>query len=123
MGIDNKRYKKLLVWQEANKFALDVYKATSNFPKSEIYGMVSQLRRAALSVPTNIVEGQPCSTQKGFLNFLYIANRSLAESEFLLEFCVEIGYLKEKEYQKLESQRSKVGYLLYSLMRKLNCNH
>ena len=87
-----KGYKKLEVWKKADALAKAVYGATENFPKEEIYGVTSQLRRAALSVPVNIVEGtgkQGCKELKQFVN---IAMGSLAETEYLLEFCKDIDY-------------------------------
>ena len=74
-------YKKLIVWQKANKLALEVYLAAKSFPKDEIYGITAQLRRAALSVPTNIVEGVGRQGRKELKQFINIALGSLAETE------------------------------------------
>lgn len=111
----DKSYKRLLVWQEAHRFALLAYRCSERFPKSELFGLTSQLRRAALSVPTNIVEGQASNSKKEFRNFLNIARRSLAESEYLLEFARELEYLLEASYDEVERQREKVGFLLHRL--------
>jgi len=111
---ETKGYKKLKVWEKAHALAMAVYKNTTNFPKEELYGITSQLRRAALSVPLNIVEGHASTSKKDFLHFLNIANRSLVESEYLLEVALELSYLTEGQYQKLESIKCEVGSLLHA---------
>ncbi len=112
-----KGYKKLIVWKNAHAFAIEVYKQVKDFPKFEEFGVTAQLRRAALSVPTNIVEGQACVSKKEFLNFLNIANRSLVESEYLLEVSLELKYINEEQYKSLDSMRRDVGVLLHSLIQ------
>jgi len=114
-----KAYKKLKAWEEAHHFAMLVYGQTKQFPKEELYGITSQLRRSALSVPTNLVEGQASQSRKDFRNFVNISRRSLAESEYLLEVAHELGYLTDRVYQELEKQREKAGYLLYRLFSSL----
>lgn len=116
---NNKKYYKLRVWQAAHRFALNIYQATKTFPKEELFGLISQIRRSALSVPTNIVEGQASHSRKDFLNFLNISNRSLAETEYLLEFSRDLKYLNHNDYIKLDSGRDKVGRLLFSLIKSL----
>jgi four helix bundle protein len=108
-----KPYKELIVWQRANEFVLEIYRATVRFPKYELYGVVTQIRRAALSVPTNIVEGYARHTPKELLRFLEIANASLNECEYLLELSRNLRYLNDDEYQHLESVRAKTSYLLF----------
>lgn len=115
----NKSYKKFIAWQSAHLFALKVYEISRSFPKEEIYGITSQLRRAALSVPVNIVEGTARSSQRELKNFLNIALGSLAETEYLLEFCHEVGYLKREDYQELERLRSRTGLPLWNFHRSL----
>ena len=114
-----KGYKKLDVWKEGNKFVILIYKYTKDFPKSEEYGLVSQLRRAALSITTNIVEGQASMSKKEFLNFLNIANRSLVETDYLLEVSFELQFLSKEKYDELEQLRYKIGALLNGLMRAI----
>jgi four helix bundle protein len=104
-------YKDLTVWQRADALALAVYGATKRFPKDEVYGITSQLRRAALSVPTNIVEGYARKGDKELARFIGIAIGSLAETEYLLSFALRLGYLKD--YCSLEAIRSEVGKLLW----------
>jgi four helix bundle protein len=112
-----KGYKKLVVWQKADKLAYHVYLETKRFPKDEIYGITSQLRRAALSIPTNIVEGAGRQNKNEFKQFNNIALGSLAETEYLLEFCNRLGYFDEKTYVQLESLRRETGALLWSFYK------
>ena len=104
-----KGYKKLKVWQKADELALAIYIESKKFPKEEIYGITSQLRRAALSVPTNIVEGSGRQNKKEFRQFVNIALGSLAETEYLLEFCFKLDYLGEESYSNLEELRKEIG--------------
>lgn len=110
-------YKKLIVWQAADELAKAVYKVTSKFPKYELYGITSQLRRASLSVPLNIVEGHSRNNKNEFRQFLRIALGSLTETEYLLEFAKEQGYLNEAEYESLIKLRGRVGSLLWKLFK------
>jgi len=93
--------------------AYQVYLETKNFPRDEIYGITSQLRRAAISIPTNIVEGMGRQGRKESKQFVNIALGSLAETEYLLEFCLRLNYLSEKVFKKLEDLRKNVGALLW----------
>jgi four helix bundle protein len=90
-------YKDLNVWKRADDLALAVYGATKRFPKDEVYGLTSQLRRASLSVPTNIVEGYARKGDKELARFIGIAIGSLAETEYLLSFALRLGYLSVKD--------------------------
>jgi len=114
-----KGYKKLLAWQKADELAYEVYLETKKFPKDEIYGMTSQLRRAVLSIPTNIVEGTGRQGRKELKQFINIALGSLAETEYLLEFCLRLKYLSKENYQKLESLRNETGALLWNFYKSL----
>ncbi|HNX68563.1 MAG TPA: four helix bundle protein [Candidatus Omnitrophota bacterium] len=115
--MSGKGYKKLRVWEKGNEYALAVYRFTKEFPREELYGITSQLRRAALSVALNIVEGQASVSKKDFLNFLNIANRSLVESEYLLEFSRDLTYLSDADYEILERSRRELGLLLMAFIR------
>ena len=115
-----KGYKKLKVWEKADELAHQVYLETKKFPKDEIYGMTSQLRRAVLSIPTNIVEGSGRQNKNEFRQFVNIALGSLAETEYLLEFCFRLKYLKETDYNRLESLRKDTGGLLWNFYKSFN---
>lgn len=114
-----KPYHRLLVWQRAHQFAKGIYAATTDFPKAEQFGLVSQLRRAAVSVPANIVEGQAKLTKNDFRRFLSIADGSLAECEYYLELAKELGFLPADAYAKLEKSRGEVSFLLNKFIRSL----
>lgn len=109
-----KGYKKLIVWQKADSLAKEIYLETRKFPKSEIYGLTSQLRRSALSIPTNIVEGTGRQGRNELKQFVNIALGSLAEVEYLLEFSFNLKILNKSTYDKLESLRKEVGGLLWN---------
>lgn len=117
--MESKGYKNLEVWKKADGLAKAVYKATADFPKDEMYGVTSQLRRAALSVPVNIVEGTGRQGRKELKQFANISLGSLAETEYLLEFCKDIGYLAEKEFLTLEELRAETGKLLWGFYKSL----
>lgn len=91
-------YKKLKIWKESADFAIEIYKTTASFPKEELYGLISQLRRASISVPSNIAEGSKRSTKKDFRSFLVIAHGSGAELETQLFISKELGFLAEEKY-------------------------
>ena len=110
-------YRRLLVWKEAHELALMVYKVTRNFPKDELFGLTSQLRRAAVSVAANIAEGQARSSRKEFLQFLFIANGSLVETVYYFDLVRDLGYITKKECADLQEKRRVVGNLLHGLIR------
>lgn len=112
-------YKKLLVWQKADELAFEIYRATKSFPKEEIYGITSQLRRSALSVCLNIVEGTGRQGKKELKNFINIALGSLAEVDYLIDFTVRLGYIAEPEQTKLINLRSYTGALLWKFYKSL----
>lgn len=85
---------------------------SNKFPKEELFGLTSQIRRSAFSISLNIVEGHTSNSKKEFLNFLNISNRSLVETEYLLEIVKELHFIDEMEYQKLGKMRSEVGVML-----------
>ena len=97
-------YKKIKAWELAHQLALSVYRSTAQFPVSEQFGITSQLRRAASSVPANIAEGTGRSTDKDFLRFLDIALGSLKETEYFLLLSYELNYLKKAEWMLLNEQ-------------------
>lgn len=107
-----KPYHNLIVWKEAYQFSLDVYKATEKFPKHEIFTLTSQIRRAALSVVANIVEGNSRKSRLDSLRFFDISRASLAECEVFLEFARDLGYIQISLYESLDHQRGKVSFLL-----------
>lgn len=113
-------YKDLIVWQKADELAYEIYTVTKAFPRDEIYGLTSQIRRAALSVPTNIVEGYARKGDKELGRFVSIASGSLAETEYLLGFSMKLGYLKKVDHERIEALRSEVGRLLWNFAKKVS---
>jgi four helix bundle protein len=112
-------YKKLKVWQKADELAFEVYAITKKFPRDEAFGITSQLRRAALSVPTNIVEGYARNGDRELARFISISLGSLAEVEYLLSFAERLDYFDDDEFSRLENLRAEVGRLLWTFYRKL----
>ena len=96
-------YRNLIAWQKAHELALKIYQSSENFPAKEVYGLTAQLRRAALSVPTNIVEGYNRSTHKDFLRFIDIALGSLAEVEYLVTFSSCMGFMSQEEAAPIQA--------------------
>jgi four helix bundle protein len=109
----------LIVWKEAKELTVLTYKLTSNFPKNEEYGLTIQMRKAAVSVMSQIAEGWVRRSKKDKLRFLEIAEGSLLELENQGEVAKAIGYWKDKEYLEFDKQRAKVSYLLYRYISKI----
>jgi len=112
-------YKELIVWQKSDELAFEIYKLTKKFPKDEVYGLTSQLRRAVLSIPTNIVEGYARKGDKELARFISIAIGSMAEAEYLLDFSKRLGYINDQDYSKIENLRDQVGKLLWNFYKKV----
>lgn len=106
-------YKDLIVWQKSMELVTAIYKFTESFPRGELYGLVSQMRRCAVSIPSNIAEGRRRSTRKDYRQFLIIAYGSGAELETQLEISKRLGFGGEQDYKKVEE-------LLEEVMRMLN---
>jgi carbamoyl-phosphate synthase large subunit len=115
-----KHYKELLVWQKGMVLAKLVYKLTMRFPAEERYGLTSQLRRAVVSVPSNIAEGQARQGTKEFLQFLSHAEGSLAELETQLLLSVELGFAQQKEVEPALKEIDELQKMLVALKRKLS---
>ncbi|MCL0042600.1 four helix bundle protein [Thermodesulfovibrionales bacterium] len=117
--MDEKGYKKLIVWQKADELAYQVYLAAKNFPKEEIYGITSQLRRSALSIPLNIVEGYGRQGKKELRQFINVALGSLAETEYLIDFSLKLRYFDQEDHKRLQGLRQEVGNLLWKVYKSL----
>ena len=114
-----KSYKELIVWQKAMDLVEEVYRLSKAFPKEEIYALINQVRRAVVSIPSNIAEGQARQSKAEFLNFLSIAQGSLAEVETQLLLAIRLSYLSESETQKAMQLREEISKMLASLRKKL----
>ena len=115
-----KDFRNLKVWDKAHKFVLDIYSVTNMFPKVETYGLTSQLRRAAVSIPTNIVEGSSRGSDKDFARFIQISIGSASETEYLLILCYDLKYLNENEFEKLYNEVINIRKMMINLIKKLN---
>ena len=115
-----KHYKELLVWQKGMNLAKLVYKLTMRFPAEERYGLTSQLRRAAISVPSNIAEGQARKGTSEFLQFLSIAEGSLAELDTQLLLSVELGFAQQADVDPALNEIDELQKMLVALKRKLS---
>ena len=113
------RFEKLEVWKKAHRFVLDIYKVTSKFPKDEKFSLTDQLRRSSSSVPTNIVEGNERQGKKEYIQFLYTAKGSLAESKYHLLLAKDLGYINEEKYRVLTNNGDEIGKLLNGLISYL----
>lgn len=112
-------YKKLIVWQKVHQNVLDVYKLTIRFPKEEVYGITSQIRRAIVSVSNNIVEGTGKFTDKDFANYLQTALGSCQESEYLIMLSYQLEFIDKKTFETINTQIGEVKAMLISLIKKL----
>ena len=114
-----KNYKELKVWQKSYQLCLEMYKATKTFPKNEGFGLTSQMRRAALSIPSNIAEGYGRKTTPEYLRFLYIAYGSTCELETQLLLSGDLGYLNKEKVSELQRDIGEVERMLKALIKSL----
>jgi four helix bundle protein len=114
-----KDYRELIAWQKGMDLVEMVYRMTDAFPRKEIYGLTSQMRRAVVSIPSNIAEGQARSTTRDFLNFLSIAMGSLKEAETQVLISRRLGYLNEPQTSQLLELTTEVGRVISGLTNSL----
>jgi len=114
-----KSFRDLEVWQRAHRVVLDVYRLTNPFPRSEQFGVVSQLRRAAFSIPANIAEGFGRRSTKELLQFVAVANGSLEELRYFLLLSRDLRYLSPMEHEKMEGDLKAVAQMLEGLAKSL----
>lgn len=112
-------FRKYEVWQISHSLVLEIYSQTINFPKTEQYGIVSQLNRASVSIPTNISEGCGRNSDKEFNQFLNIALGSALETEYLLILSKDLNYLNQEKFQDLELKINNIKSKIYKLKQKL----
>jgi four helix bundle protein len=112
-------FKKYDVWQSSHKIVLDIYQITSTFPKEELFGLTSQIRRSIVSIPNNIAEGCGRNSDKEFAQFLNIALGSLSESEYLLFLAKDLKYITSEDFERINEELNTVKRRLYQLRLKL----
>ena len=115
-----KTYQDLIVWQKAMELAKNVYLLVKKLPKEELFSLSNQIRRAVVSIPSNIAEGQSRTSTKEFQRFLAIARGSKAELETQLLLCVKVGYLTESDISSSITLLHEVGKMIFALTTSLN---
>jgi four helix bundle protein len=114
-----KNYRNLIVWQKAIDFVVEIYAITKIFPKEELYGLTSQMKRAAISIPSNIAEGQGRRTKKEFAHFLSMAYGSLREIETQLTIAQRLGFADTNRLSPALNNCAEIGRLLNGLSKSL----
>ena len=117
-----KSYKDLNIWKRSIEVVEDVYKTTKNFPKEEIYGLTSQLRRAAVSIPSNIAEGFTRLHNKEYRQFLYISLGSCAELNTQIIISSHLSYLSSEKANGILKEIEEISKMIMGLIKKLNTN-
>ncbi len=113
-------FQDLKVWQKSHQIVLEIYRLTRNFPKEEKFGLISQIRRSAISVTANIVEGFKRKNDKDYGRFLNVAEGSLEETKYYLILAKDLNYLNSEDFEELIRLSEEVGRMLNGLIKKLN---
>jgi four helix bundle protein len=117
-----KDFRKLKVWEKSHQLTLAAYRATTSFPKEELYGLTGQIRRSSSSIPANIAEGCCRSGDADFSRFLQIAMGSASELEYHLILAHDLGYLSDSDYEELTKKTIEVKQMLASFIQKLKAD-
>ena len=112
-------FHKLIIWQRSHQLTLDVYKASKTFPKDELFGLTSQIRRAVSSIPTNIAEGCGRETNKDFAHFLQISIGSASETEYQLLLAHDLEYINNADFERLTNERVSVRKMIIKYQSEL----
>ena len=115
-------YHNLVVWKKSFEFVKAVYNLSGSFPKEEVFGLTSQLRRAAVSVVANIAEGRGKPTDNDFLKFLFISNGSLNECRCYLELALELNFINQEQFNPANNQGKEVGFLLNKMIKSIKAS-
>jgi four helix bundle protein len=118
-----RNYKELKVWQKSYQLCLEIYRITRGFPGEEKYGLISQIRRAAVSVPSNIAEGYGRKTTREYIRSLYLAYGSNCELETQILLSSDLGYMKAQEKEGLQGNIGEVERMLKALIKSLETKH
>ena len=116
-------YKELKVWQKSVDLAVKIYEATKDFPREEIYGLTSQIRRSAVSIPSNIAEGAGRNTKKDFNNFLGISNGSSCELDTQLIIANRVSFLDSTIFEMLQQDLTEIQKMNWALHKSLTAQH
>jgi four helix bundle protein len=112
-------YRNLIVWQKSVALVTDIYTLTKSFPQEEKFGIVSQLNRASVSIPSNIAEGWGRESSKNYLQFLRISRGSLMETETLLEISKNLNYINDSEFKVISDNIEEVSKILQGLIKSI----
>ena len=115
-------YKDLIVWQKAMEMTIALYQIVKKLPKEETYALSDQMRRAAISIPSNIAEGFGRNSKKEYIQFLFIANGSVCELETQLILCVQFKYFTEQEIQPIINLLDEIKRIIMTITKKLTLN-
>ena len=115
-----KSYRDLIVWQKSIQMVTEVYSITKSFPKEELYGLVSQIRRSSVSIPSNIAEGYGRRSTNEYLRFLQISIGSLYELQTQLEISLSLDYISKQIFEKVYEQTREIERMLSSLINKVD---
>jgi four helix bundle protein len=119
VSVDEKPHRRLQVWQASLDFVIELYRELQGFPSHEKFGLVSQLQRAAVSIPSNIAEGAARRNTRELLQFLYIARGSVSELDTQLEICFRIGFMQDPVFRRLTSKLNEISKMLNGLIASL----
>lgn len=114
------KYNELVVWQKSMDLVTDVYKSTAEFPADERFGLISQIRRASVSIPSNIAEGHGRKSTGAYINHLSISHGSLMELETQLQIALRLNFIGNESFTTLQSQTAEIGKMLNALMKSLS---
>jgi four helix bundle protein len=115
-----KPHKKLDAWKLSMSLVIELFHETKSVPNRDKYGLIDQMRRAAVSIPSNIAEGAARQTKREFMNYLHIAQGSLSELDTQLELATRLGYLEEEAHRRLDAQMNRIDKTITGLIRHLN---
>jgi len=115
-----KSYRDLIVWQKSMELVTKIYLATKTFPKEEIYGLIPQIRRSCISIPSNIAEGYGRNSTNDYIRFLQISIGSLYELQTQLEICLNLNYLSKQSFEAIYEQSREIERMLSSLIKKVS---
>jgi four helix bundle protein len=118
-GVKRHNFRNLKIYQRAVSFAVAIYTVSRSFPRDEIYGLTSQLRRAAVSISLNIAEGSGCGSAKEFRHFLMIARRSDYEVMTCLEIAVQLGYCRKEDAERLIAEADEIAAMISGFSKSL----
>ena len=117
-----KDFRQLKVWEKSHQLALAVYKVTAKYPKEELYGLTSQIRRSSMSIPTNIAEGCGKFTNADFARYLQIAMGSASETEYQLLLSRDLGFITKAQYDQLNTDVTEIKRMLASLLKTIRAD-